>query len=181
MSRSGAIAALGLLGLAGCASVEKQDYPAQWPALAPAAAGCPPLGGTYMNRGEGTVSRTLASWLIEGSTTAQAIVDRVGLDGPAHGQMTVTLLDRQGRVLAVRRWAEGAQYHCADGMLLVARPQGLAMVGVAMSMQARLAPAVDGSLVVETRESGGGVVIVVPYVGAYRYWSRFPALAAPSP
>ncbi len=181
MSRLRAIATLGLLALAGCASVEKQDYPAQWPALAPAAAGCPPLGGTYVNRGEGRVSRTLSSWLIEGSTTAQAAVDHVRLDGPAQGQLTMRLLDGQGRALAVRSWQEGSQYRCADGMLVVDRPQGLAMVGMAMSMQTRLAPAVDGSLIVETRESGGGVVIVVPYVGAYRYWSRFPALAAPSP
>lgn len=181
MSRLRATVALGLLSLAGCASVEKQVYPAHWPALAPAAVGCPPLGGAYVNRGEGQVSRTLASWLIEGSTTAQANVDHVRLDGPAQGTLTVRLLDGQGRALAVRSWQEGAQYHCADGMLVVDRPQGLAMVGMVMSMQTRLAPAVDGSLIVEARESGGGVVIVVPYAGAYRYWSRFPARAVPSP
>jgi hypothetical protein len=48
---------------------------------------------------------------------------------------------------------------------------------MAMSMQVRLARAVDGSLVVERRESGGGVVIFVPYVGSYRYWSLHPAAA----
>lgn len=174
-----ALVTLCLLGLASCASIDRQDYPEGWPPLAPAATGCPLLDGTYANRGQGRVARPLASWLIEGSALAQAPVDRVRLAGPRGGQLAVTLLDAQGRVLAARSWAEGAQYHCADGMLLVDRPQGLTLVGVAMSLQARLAPAVDGSLVIETRETGGGVILLVPYAGAYRYWSLF--AAAPSP
>jgi redox-regulated HSP33 family molecular chaperone len=169
------------LSLAGCAGVERQDYPAPWPVLALAASGCPVLSGTYGNHGQGTLEATLASWLIEGSVQAFAPVDRVHLEGPTQGRLDFRLIDQQGRLLAARSWQEGKQYRCADGMLVVDRSAGLTMVGMAMSMQARLARAVDGSLVVESREAGGGVVIVVPYAGSYRTWSRYPAVTPATP
>ena len=167
------------LMLAACASVERQDYPADWPPLVPAAAGCPVLSGSYANRGQGT--QALAAWVIEGSALALAPVEQVQFDGPASGGLDIRLLDRQGRLLAARRWQEGTQYRCADGMLVLNRDSGFAMVGVAMSMQARLARTVHGSLVVESRESGGGVVIVVPYLGSYRDWSLYPAVTPAAP
>ncbi len=175
------LGSLCFLGLAACASVERDEYPATWPPLASASSGCPVLDGTYGNRGQGRVSMPLAGWLIEGSVTALSSVGSVRFAGPANGELAVSFLDEQGRLLAARRWREGTQYHCADGALLVDRSQGLSMVGVAMSTQVRLVPATDGSLVVETRETGGGLVLLVPYAGVYRYWSLFPAVRAPLP
>lgn len=178
MSAVRCCAALALM-LSGCASVERQDYPADWPPLVPAAGGCPELSGSYANRGQGM--QMLAAWVIEGSAQALAPIELVQFDGPASGGLDIRLLDRQGRLLAARRWQEGTQYHCVDGKLAIDRDRGFTMVGVAMSMQARLARAGDGSLVVESREAGGGVVIVVPYLGSYRTWSRYPAVTPAAP
>jgi hypothetical protein len=80
-----------LLLLTGCYTpieVKRQDYPLDWAKPAPAASGCPTLGGRYLNQGQGP-HHYLASLVLPPTSTPMSQIDIVELDGPRNGALTL--------------------------------------------------------------------------------------------
>lgn len=171
-----------LLLLAGCSypiAVEHKDYPLDWAKPAPAVSGCPDLGGRYRNQGD-TPGPFLASWALPRTATPMNQISIVELDGPREGALALRFFAPvvQGRgepaELGSRRWQQGEDFQCVDGWLVLSKTR-LIPLGIYVSSDiVRFTVATDRSLVVEKREEGGGVLVVLPAYLSYRIWQRYP-------
>jgi hypothetical protein len=173
-----------LLLLTGCytpVEVKRQDYPLDWAKPAPAASGCPTLGGRYLNQGQGP-HHYLASLVLPPTSTPMSQIDIVELDGPRNGALTLRFFAPpvQGRgeppELGVRHWQQGEDFTCEDGWLVLSKTRVIPMGLFVTSDIVRFALAGDRSLVVEKREAGGGVVLVFPGYVSSRTWQRYPRM-----
>lgn len=166
--------------LAGCyvpVDVKHQDYPLDWPKPVPAASGCPDLGGRYPNQGDAP-HLYFASLALPTTATPMSQIDVVELDGPRNGTLTLRFFAPpiQGRSelpeLGVRRWQQGEDFTCEDGWLVLSKTRVIPLPAIVTSDVVRIALAADRSLLVERRESGGGVGIVFPIYMSSQKWQR---------
>jgi hypothetical protein len=168
--------------LTGCYTpidVKHQDYPLDWVKPAPAASGCPNLGGRYLNQGHAP-HVYLASLALPPTSTPMNQIDIVELDGPRNGALTLRFFAPrvQGRSeppeLGSRHWQQGEDFTCEDGWLVLSKTRVIPLGLFVTSDIVRFALAGDRSLVVEKRETGGGVVLVFPGYVSSRTWQRYP-------
>ncbi len=175
---------LAVVLLAGCAypiSVEHKDYPLDWPKPAPAASGCPDLTGRYRNHGD-VQKAPLAQWAFPPTAKPMEQVDIVELDGPREGALTFRFFASAGKdgtepqELGSRRWQQGEEFRCEDGWLVQSKTRFIPLAAYVTTDTFRFTLAADRSLVVEKREDGGGVLVVLPaYISAWN-WFRYPRM-----
>ena len=172
---------LAVVLLAGCAypiSVEHKDYPLDWPKPAPAASGCPDLTGRYRNQGDVKMA-PLARWAFPPTAKPMEQVDIVELDGPREGALTFRFFASAGKdgtelqELGSRRWQQGEDFQCEDGWLVQSKTRFVPLTAFVTTDAFRFALAADRSLVVEKREDGGGVLVVLPAYISARNWFRY--------
>jgi hypothetical protein len=170
-----------LLLLTSCAypiAVEHKDYPLDWPKPAPAASGCPDLGGRYRNQGD-VAKMPLARWALPQTSTPMEQIQTVEIDGPRDGELLLRFFAPpvQGRSeseeLGSRRWQQEEDFKCEDGWLVLSKTRLIPLAIFVTSDVVRFALAADRSLVVEKREDGGGVLVVLPAYLSYRSWQRY--------
>jgi hypothetical protein len=176
---------------AGCAllasppiKVRHDPYPVHWPALAPPATGCPALTGRYSNADRMYGNVPLAQWVLPDTRTPLGGFSSVELDGPRDKIVAVRLYEGSGADLVERgryEWKEGEDYRCEDGWLVLSNTKVIPLGVIVANTTGRFTLARDGSLVVERREEGGGVVLVVPAYASIRDWLLYRRLdAAPA-
>ena len=170
-----------LLLLGGCAYpvvVEHKDYPLDWAKPAPASSGCPNLAGRYLNLGAAP-GPALARWALPVTATPMAQIKIVELDGPTDGTLSLRFFApplpglSDGQELGQRRWRKGEDFTCEDGWLVLSSTKLIPLGLYVTSDVVRFAPAGDRSLVVEKREKGGGVLVVLPAYVSSRIWQRY--------
>lgn len=158
-------------------------YPVEWGGLSPAVGdSCPTLAGEFQNAGERAVPQggspqysppNLSSYFLADTATA-ARAKRVRLTGDADEALKVELFGENIALepLILQRQED---YRCEDGWLLLESSRWMAeQVSGFESLTYRLRKADDGSLVVQVRASGVGVIFVVPVAGSSTEWHRFP-------
>jgi hypothetical protein len=165
--------------LAGCTSpveVRHNTYPIDWPALAAPATGCPDLGGRYRNADSASGRVLLARWVLPDTRTPLEVIRVVELEGPRDRVLTLRLYEAGETALVERgrrQWKEGEDYACDNGWLVLSNTKVIPLGLVVANTAGRFTRAQDGSLVVERREEGGGVILVVPAYLSVRDWFRF--------
>lgn len=158
------------------------EYPAHWPEIAAAGSElCPELAGTYRNAGERWAGKGsspqyqppyLSSYFFTDAATA-AKAGVIVLSEPEDGRLRIEAGNNGGAFM----WAEkyrGSDYNCEDGWLTVSETRSVAenVSGWERTVY-WIRKASDGSLIVQIRSSGAGVVFVVPVAGSTTEWVRF--------
>ena len=170
--------ALFALACASCVRIERREYPKDWSHVPDAAGTCPDLTGDYANRDQGDTPELLTKWILPKTTYPLERIERVRMAGPKNGNVTVRLMEGPSTEVAVREWKQDAEYRCENGWLVLQLESFvLPLPAVGYSVEARLARNVDGRLVVETTETGGGVVVFVPGYSNVRKWHLYPVAA----
>lgn len=158
------------------------EYPAHWPEIAAAGSElCPELAGTYRNAGE--------RWAGEGSSpqyqppylagyfftdaAAAAKAEGIVLSEPADGRLRIEAKTDGGVLMAVDKYRD-SDYRCMEGWLAVSETRSMAEnVSGWERIVYLMRRASDGSLIVQIRSSGAGLVFVVPVAGSSTEWVRF--------
>jgi hypothetical protein len=158
------------------------EYPAHWPEIAAAGSElCPELAGTYRNAGErwageGCSPQYLPPYLssyffTDAATAAKAEV--IVLSAPEDGRLRVEAENNGSAFMWVEKY-RGSDYSCVDGWLTVSETRSVAenVSGWERTVYG-MRRASDGSLIVQIRSSGAGVVFVVLVAGSATEWVRF--------
>lgn len=171
-----------LLLTAGCTypiAVEHKDYPLDWAKPMPTATGCPDLGGRFLNQGDAP-GPPLARWALPQTSTPMSQIHVVELAGPKDGTFSLRFFAplvegrSEPRDLGQRRWQQGEDFKCEDGWLVLSKTKLIPLAVYVSSDVVRFTLASDRSLVVEKREEGGGVIVVLPAYISSRTWQRYP-------
>jgi hypothetical protein len=157
---------------AACVHIEQSDYPEYWPSASPASYGCPDLSGLFDNEDLNEKKAVfLANWLVQSPETL-GNVERVQIMGPKDGVLAISMLERGGIQYLRREYRQGDDFGCGAGWL--ERPQRtLGVIGVVQRHVARMTRTVNGDLVVEHIDKGGGVLLVVPMYADERSWHLY--------
>lgn len=155
--------------VAGCVNHEIKDY--FGPELVFPESGCSSLSGVFDNKDLNEAGAPLTRWLIQTGNKLENVA-RVRFAGPNAGILKVSFIDTVGKEIYQRDFKEGDDYQCEDGWLDLQQPK-FKLVGTSDDHIARMTRARDGSLVVQDREVGKGVVIFVPIYASSRYWHRY--------
>ena len=167
--------------LAGCTyplAVEHQDYPLDWPRPAAADHGCPDLSGRYRNQSDAS-GPALARLALPDTSTPMAQIEIVELEGPKDGTLSLKFhapaaSGRGGPLeLGRRQWRQGEDFLCEQGWLILSKTKIAPLPAVVVKDAARLTLTTDGSLVVENRQDGGGLLVVFPSYMSFRNWQLY--------
>ena len=159
--------------LTGCTTVV--DYPATWSPVA-RGQGCA-ITGTYLNRGEaaGGYTTHLSDWLFKPNARERKRLRSYQELYIATDSMNAIVIDGIESSDSVPvRLTRIEKYECKDGILsysLSALGSGDNVVSIGSSR--RLLYRGGGHLVVESAESGVGLVLLIPVVGSANDWARF--------
>jgi hypothetical protein len=166
------------LQLSGCISIDHQNYPKDWPQISASPGTCPDLSGIYANFGRGEPNILLANWVLPRTNYPLEQIDQVEFSGPSNEIVITRLIKTPAIDVAVRQWQQGVEYCCENGWLLLTRSNLAQAIPVFMgSFHARFARTVDGQLIAEVNERGGGIVLVTPMISAYRHWHMYPLVS----
>ena len=180
MKRLAVLVAVLLTACAYPLAVEHKDYPLDWAKPAPAANGCPDLGGRYLNQGRAP-GPPLARWALPQTSTPMEQIRAVELDGPREGVLSLRFFappaatDRNGPLeLGRRQWKQGEDFNCENGWLVLSKTKVVPLTFMVGNETARFTLAADRSLVVERSEESGGVLVVLPAYLSSRDWQSYP-------
>jgi len=166
------------LGCASCVAIDRRDYPKDWSPVRAAVGPCPNLTGSYANRGYSGTEESLAQWILPKTTYPLERIERVSIVGPVNGIVTVRLMEGPSLEAAAREWKQDVDYRCDNGSVVLSLQGFFApLPAFGYSKEARLTRTVDGQLVVETAETGAGVIVFVPGYKNVRRWHLYPVAA----
>jgi len=185
----------GLFGTAGCISTT--SYPDDWSPLGTnAALQCPNLTGSYENYGlsaadSGHSYRPMLARVFfpqdgPGSTVLKAVSHMTVNDEGADGIVVKAWV---GDELLAERRLTASQLPCIEGSRVLHETEfygtGLYLIPLPIvtysSIEHLISLAADGSLVMQNKDFGMGVALVIPVAGKGQGWYTFPRISPDTP